>query len=77
MEKKAIETYKDVLDKIDNPKVKLVIEEIYKDELRHHELLQQVYKMIIKSETLTEDDLWNLFWKDTTFRGTLADNLSN
>ena len=69
LEKKAIETYKKLAEEIDNEKAKFVVQQIYEDELRHHELLQKLYKMVVEAETLTEDDLWDLVWKDTTFRG--------
>ena len=70
LEKKAIETYKKLADEIDNEKAKFVVQQIYEDELRHHDLLQKLYKMVVEAETLTEEDLWDLVWKDTAFKGT-------
>lgn len=70
LEKQAIETYKKLIDGAENPKIKFILEQIHDDEIRHHELLQKIYKIIVKEETLTDEELWDLMWKDTAFKGT-------
>jgi len=68
-EAKAIETYGMLVEKSDNDQVKTIAGLIREDELRHHSLLKQLHKAIIEPETLTEDMIWDILWKDSPFHG--------
>jgi len=63
LEQEAIQTYKNLLEKIDDDQIKMVVQTIYHDELRHHALLKKIYNILIKKETLDEDEIWE-FIKD-------------
>jgi len=64
LEAQAIETYKELLTKIDTDREKMIIQVIYHDELRHHALLKRLYEIIIKNEAITEEDLWDYLKDD-------------
>ncbi len=63
LEQKAIETYKQLLEEVDNEQEKMIIQAIYHDELRHHALLKKIYTTIIDKETFDEGEVWE-FIKD-------------
>ena len=63
LEQEAIQTYKELLEQVEDEQVKIVIQAIYHDELRHHALLKKIYTVIIEKETLDEDEIWE-FIKD-------------
>ena len=69
MEAKAIKTYTELIPKTDDPGSKQVLEYILDDEKRHHLLLTRLYELVIEKETLTEEDLWDLTWKDVPWHG--------
>ena len=70
LEAKAIDTYKSLLKTYsDNERVKMIISEIYKDEIRHHAFLQVLLKVIVEKETLTEDLLEDWLFKYAPFHG--------
>ncbi|MHA1481382.1 MAG: hypothetical protein ACTSQZ_08175 [Candidatus Thorarchaeota archaeon] len=69
IEAKAIETYGELVEKSDNEQVKTIAAMIREDELRHHSLLKQLHKTIVEPETLTEDMIWDILWKDSPFHG--------
>ncbi len=69
LEAKAIETYTKIIPETDDPGSKQVLEYILEDEKRHHKLLNRIYSLVIEKETLTEEDLWNLTWKDVPWHG--------
>lgn len=70
-EEDMIKYLKEVLEKgVKNKAVKFFLEVLLRDELYHHALLKQVHEMIIRRETFTESDLWELIWKEATFHGT-------
>ncbi len=64
LEAQAIETYKELLTKIDTDQEKMIVQTIYHDELRHHALLKRLYEIIIKNEAITEEDLWDYLKDD-------------
>lgn len=70
-EEDMIKYLKEVLEKgVKNKAVKFFLEVLLRDELYHHALLKQVREMIIRRETFTESDSWELIWKEATFHGT-------
>ncbi|MFX1575875.1 MAG: ferritin-like domain-containing protein [Promethearchaeota archaeon] len=69
LEATAIKTYTELIPQTKDPGSKKVIEYILEDEKRHHKLLTQLYKLVIEKETLTEEDLWELTWKDVPWHG--------
>lgn len=69
LEAKAIKTYKVILKDPPNERVKMVISEIYKDEIRHHQFLLTLLKAIIDKETLTKDLLEDWMFKYAPFHG--------
>lgn len=70
-EEDMIKYLKEVLEKgVKNKAVRFFLEVLLRDELYHHALLKQVHEMIIRRETFTESDLWELIWKEATFHGT-------
>jgi hypothetical protein len=58
-----------VLPAVENDKVKLLLNAILSDEKRHHELLKMVLEIIVRGETITQEDLWDLLWKGAPFHG--------
>jgi rubrerythrin len=54
---------------VKDEKVKLLLAAILEDEKRHHELLKQVLEILVKGETITEQDWWDILWKDVPFHG--------
>jgi len=69
LEAKAIKTYSTIIPKTTDSGIKNLLEYILEDERRHHKLLKEIYNAIIQKETLTEQDLWDLTWKDVPFHG--------
>jgi rubrerythrin len=69
LENEAIETYKELLSSLEDEKERLIIKYILNDEIRHHSLLKRIHKMIVEKETITEQDLWDLTWKDSISHG--------
>lgn len=70
IEKDMLKTVKELLEKVDDSRKKLLLEAIYHDEIIHHRLLINIYEIIGKLETLSEDKLWDMLWKDSSFHGT-------
>jgi rubrerythrin len=69
MEAELIEKISHVIPNIENEKVKLLLNAILADEKRHHDLLRQVLEIIVRGETITEEDWWDILWKNVPFHG--------
>ncbi|MEM3825339.1 MAG: ferritin-like domain-containing protein [Candidatus Bathyarchaeia archaeon] len=69
MEAELIKKISSVLPTVENEKVKLLLNAVLDDEKRHHELLKMVLEILVQGETITEDDWWELLWKNVPFHG--------
>lgn len=69
MEAELIKKISAVLPEVEDAKVRLLLDAILVDERRHHELLKMVLEILVKGETITEDDWWELLWKNVPFHG--------
>jgi len=69
MEADLITKISKVLPSVENEKVKLLLNAILADEKRHHELLKMVLEILVRGETITEEDWWDLLWKNVPFHG--------
>ena len=69
LEVELIEKISQVIPKIENEKVKLLLNAILSDEKRHHALLKKVLELIVREETITEEDWWDILWRNVPFHG--------
>ncbi len=69
MEVELIEKISKVLPSIENKNVKLLLNAISLDEKRHHQLLKEVLEILVRGETITEEDWWEVLWKNVPFHG--------
>ncbi len=69
MEAEAVKTYGQLLEQSNDDQVKIIASMIREDEFRHHALLKEIHKTIIEPETLTEDIIWDMMWKDSPWHG--------
>jgi rubrerythrin len=69
MEAELIKKISNILPMVENEKVKLLLNAILEDEKRHHELLKMVLEIIVRGEAITEEDWWELLWKNVPFHG--------
>jgi len=68
-EEKAIISMEGVMAQIKDEKVQLLLEAIFADEQRHHKLLNSVMEILVKRETISEEDWWDILWKNVPFHG--------
>jgi rubrerythrin len=69
IEAELIERISEVMPSIENEKVKLLLNAILLDEKRHHKLLKEVLEILVRGETITEEDWWDVLWKNVPFHG--------
>jgi bacterioferritin (cytochrome b1) len=70
LEAEIIKKLNEAIPKIQNEKVKLLLDAILEDEKRHHALLQRVLKILVKGETITDKEWWDVMWENVPFHGT-------
>ena len=68
-EEKAMKYLNYGIEKTRNEKIKFLLESIASDEKRHHELLNKIMDIVVRGETITEDDWWNFLWQGVPFHG--------
>lgn len=68
-EEKLIGRLREAINKTANDRVKFLLESILADEKRHHDLLNLIMEIIVKGETITDQDWWDIIWKNVPFHG--------
>jgi rubrerythrin len=69
IEAALIKKLKEKIPEIKNEKVVFLLKTILEDEIKHHAMLKLVQEIIIKGETITEDDWWSMLWEGSPFHG--------
>jgi rubrerythrin len=69
IEAKLIKILKERIPEIQNQKVVFLLKAILEDEIRHHAMLKMVLEIVVKGETVTEDDWWQMLWEGVPFHG--------
>jgi rubrerythrin len=69
MEAELIQKIRKMLPSVKDNKVKLLLKAILADEKRHHQLLKNIVEILVRGETITEADWWDMLWKDVPFHG--------
>ncbi len=68
-EEKVLNTVNDFIRKVEDKKIKFLLESIQADERRHHDLLKTIMSVIGRGETITKDEWWEIMWKNVPFHG--------
>ena len=69
IEAEIVEKLNDVIPSIQNEKVKLLLKAILSDEKRHHALLKKVLEILVRGETITDKEWWDVLWENVPFHG--------
>jgi bacterioferritin (cytochrome b1) len=69
MEADLIKKLEKEMPNIENKKVVFLLNSVLMDERRHHAMLKTVLEIIVRGETITEDDWWKLLWEESPFHG--------
>lgn len=69
IEAELIKKLEQELPTIKNKKVAFLLNSILMDERRHHAMLKTVLEIIVRGETITEDDWWKMLWEGAPFHG--------
>jgi len=69
LEAKIIKILDEIIPSIENKKVQLLLKAILSDEKRHHTLLKQVLEILVKGETITDQEWWDVLWESVPFHG--------
>jgi rubrerythrin len=68
-EDKVIKRLEDAVKRAGNKRIKFLLEAIVADEKRHHQLLDAIMDIVVKGETITDDEWWEMLWKNVPFHG--------
>jgi ribonucleotide reductase beta subunit family protein with ferritin-like domain len=69
LEAMIIKKLGEVIPTVQNKKVTLLLQAILSDEKRHHALLSKVLEIIVKGETITDNEWWDVLWENVPFHG--------
>lgn len=72
-EQEMLEAVKQLIDEVKDERVQKLLIMIYEDELMHHPFLESFLEAILKRETITEEDIWDMLFRDLPTHGHVAD----
>jgi rubrerythrin len=64
MEERVIARLEEMIPEVENEKVSFILEAIIADERRHHKVLLNVHELLVREESVTEEDWWDAVWGD-------------
>jgi len=68
-EEKVITRLEDAVKRTENKRIRFLLQAIVADEKRHHQLLDAIMDTVVKGETITDDEWWEMLWKNVPFHG--------
>ena len=70
VESQMLQEVRKLLEGEKDSRIKHLLIEISKDEIRHHSLLQHLLESVVKRETIFKADVWQILWGDVPGHGT-------
>lgn len=64
MEERVIARLEEMIPGVESEKVSFILNSIIEDERRHHKVLKRVEELMVKGETVTEEDWWDAAFGD-------------
>jgi len=64
IEEEMMEKLDEVMPMVDDDRVSFLLEAIMSDERRHHRVLKELHKILVRGESIIEEDWWDAIWKD-------------
>jgi len=64
MEERVIARLEEMIPGVENEKVLFILNAIIEDERRHHSVLKRVEELLVRGETVTEEDWWDTAFGD-------------
>lgn len=52
-----------------DPRVNILLNEIYMDEVRHHQFYKNLLEKVVNKDLIFEQDIWDQIWKDVIRHG--------
>jgi rubrerythrin len=77
-ETEMLEAVSGLLDEVKDERIKKILTMIYDDELRHHPFMTTFLDLVLKRETISEQDIWDMLFRDLPTHGHAPDpNVGN
>jgi len=68
-EMRVIDRISKIIGRIEKERIVFLLKAILDDERRHHDLLRKILEIIVRAETITEDEWWEVMWRDVPTHG--------
>ena len=61
-EKVMMENFENMVDKVEDQKIRFLLENIITDEKRHHNIVERIAELVVDSET-SDDEWWDFLYR--------------
>ena len=73
VEEKMMKEINTLMEGEEDGRVRFLLSEIYADEERHHVFMKNLLEAVVKQDTISDDDIWNMLWRDVPTHGAPRD----
>jgi hypothetical protein len=72
-EQEMIDAAKALMEEVKDVRIRKILAWIYEDELLHHPMMTVLLDVVLKRETITEQDVWDMVFRDLPTHGHAPD----
>jgi len=72
-EAEMLEAVSELLTEVKDERIKKILMKIYDDELMHHPFMTTFLELVLKRETISEQDIWDMLFRDLPTHGHVPD----
>lgn len=63
IERKMLEDFENIVDKTEDKRIRLLIQDIISDEKKHHAIIKRVYNLVCESERVNDEKWWDFLFR--------------
>jgi rubrerythrin len=69
IEREMLRSFEDIVDKTEDKRIRLIIQDIISDEKRHHAIIKRVYELVCESEKVKDEKWWDFLYRYSRLTG--------
>jgi rubrerythrin len=69
VEREMLESFEKIVDKTEDKRIRLILQEIISDEKKHHTIIKRIYELICEDEKIKDEKWWDFLFRYSRLTG--------
>ena len=69
IEKEMLEGFEEIVDKTEDKRIRLILQDIISDEKKHHMIMKRIHELVCKSEEVQDSKWWDFLFRYSRLSG--------